>query len=309
MWLLLVIASFLLSLLLVGLVKTWLSAQLLDIPNERSSHQQPTPRGGGLGFLVAFGLTAGAALIISQVAPTLLPPAQLQPHPWRLVLPLLPLAIAGYLDDRDGLPARRRYGVQLGAAALAIASFGPLPGTETLLPVARVTMIGLTAIAITAAINFYNFMDGLDGLVASSTAIQLACFALLLNQPLWWLLAAALAGFLYWNWSPAKIFMGDAGSTILGASVAIAILNADTLVTAGSAALTTLPLIGDAVFTLTRRLLARENIFQAHRTHLYQRLQQSGWSHAKVATLYMMLTALSCQLAILVARRYAVAAL
>ena len=83
--------------------------------------------------------------------------------------------------------------------------------------------IALTLIGITAFINFYNFMDGLDGLVAGTTAVQLGFLALYLHQPVLWLLVAALLGFLRWNWFPAQIFMGDAGSTVLGATVAIAL--------------------------------------------------------------------------------------
>jgi Fuc2NAc and GlcNAc transferase len=149
----------------------------------------------------------------------------------------------------------------------------------------------LTIIGMTAFINFYNFMDGLDGLVAGVTAVQLGFLALWLNQPILWLLVAALLGFLYWNWSPAKIFMGDVGSTTLGAVVAIAFLSSNnTPASAWSAIAITLPLIGDAIYTLCRRLLRGENIFKAHRSHLYQRLQQSGWPHAQVATTYMGIT-------------------
>ncbi len=301
-WLLLAIASFLLSLGLTGAVQAYFRAALLDIPNERSSHQRPTPRGGGLGFLGAFALTSAIALGVAAWAPEQLPAAALRPAPWSLALALLPLALVGYLDDRQGLPASVRYGVQCLTAVVAIASVGQLPGQANLGLAAQGGLLLLTAILITAFINAYNFMDGLDGLVGGSTALQLACFALLLQQPLWWLLAAALAGFLYWNWSPAKIFMGDVGSTVLGACVAIALLQAETGRQAGAAALATLPLIGDAGFTLVRRLVNRENIFQAHRSHLYQRLQQSGWSHAQVALLYMVLTALCCQAAIWVPR-------
>jgi UDP-N-acetylmuramyl pentapeptide phosphotransferase/UDP-N-acetylglucosamine-1-phosphate transferase len=116
----------------------------------------------------------------------------------------------------------------------------------------------------------------------------LGFLALYLNQPILWLLVAALLGFLYWNWSPAKIFMGDAGSTFLGAIVAISLLNTpNNPVSAWSALAITLPLIGDAIYTLCRRLLRRENIFQAHRSHIFQRLQQSGCSHAQVAIIYL----------------------
>ena len=149
----------------------------------------------------------------------------------------------------------------------------------------------LTVISLTALINFYNFMDGLDGIVASVSAIQFAFLAFYLNQPLWWLLVAALLGFLYWNWSPAKIFMGDVGSTFLGATIAIAILNTNSNpVMAWSALAITLSLTADAIYTIICRLIRRENIFQAHRTHLYQRLQQSGVSHAQVAIIYCLVT-------------------
>jgi UDP-N-acetylmuramyl pentapeptide phosphotransferase/UDP-N-acetylglucosamine-1-phosphate transferase len=148
-----------------------------------------------------------------------------------------------------------------------------------------------TIIGMTALINFYNFMDGLDGLVAGVTAVQLGFLALWFNQPILWIFVAALLGFLYWNWSPAKIFMGDVGSTVLGAVVAIAFLsNNNSPAIAWSAITITLPLIGDAIYTLCRRLLQGENIFKAHRSHLYQRLQQSGWLHGQVALIYMGMT-------------------
>lgn len=273
----LALISFLLTLTLTGWLKTQFQTQLLDIPNDRSSHTQPTPRGGGLGFIVAFLLTITSTYILNiQPPPPLL----------SLWLILTPLALIGFIDDRTNLPASTRYLVQITTAAIAIASFGPLP-----LPIPSIA-IPLTLIAFTALINFYNFMDGLDGLVASLTLLQLGFLALYLNQPLWWLLVAALGGFLYWNWAPAKIFMGDVGSTVLGACIAIALLNSPQPSQLWSALPITFPLIGDAIYTLIRRLLNKENIFQAHRTHLYQRLQQSGWSHGKVAIAYLLLTAL-----------------
>jgi UDP-N-acetylmuramyl pentapeptide phosphotransferase/UDP-N-acetylglucosamine-1-phosphate transferase len=145
----------------------------------------------------------------------------------------------------------------------------------------------------TALINFYNFMDGLDGLVAGITIIQLGFIALIGNQPLWFLMIAAIIGFLWWNWSPAKIFMGDVGSTFLGALVAIALLNYahNYSVTQSWSALTiTLPIVGDTTYTLICRMRRGENIFQSHRTHLYQRLQKLGWSHSQVTISYMIFT-------------------
>ncbi|HEY9875162.1 MAG TPA: hypothetical protein V6D12_17140, partial [Candidatus Obscuribacterales bacterium] len=200
----------------------------------------------------------------------------------------------GIFDDRGDVPASIRYFVQLLAAGVAVFYFGsfPQPWLHQFGTVGDVIAIALTVIGMTAMINFYNFMDGLDGLVAGVSAVQLGFVAFWFNLPLLWLLVAALLGFLCRNWSPAKIFTGDAGSTVLGATVAIALLNNNNdPVQAWSSLVITLPLIGDAIYTLTRRLLRRENIFKAHRTHLYQRLQQAGWSHATVAIAYIITTA------------------
>lgn len=263
---------------------------LLDLPNDRSSHTQPTPRGGGLGFFIAFLCTA----LLAWVGQLLWPSAveALMPHPLQVTAVILPLAIVGLVDDRYSISAKVRYSIQLGAAAIAVSCFGLLPQPWfSLTPLTAVLLGGFTLIGVTALINFYNFMDGLDGLVASVTAVQLAFLAVYLQQPLWWLMVAALLGFLWWNWSPAKIFMGDVGSTVLGACVAIALIAPTEDPTRSLSALAiTLPLTADAIYTLTRRMLRGENIFQAHRTHVYQRLQQSGWSHRQVAIAYLLWT-------------------
>jgi Fuc2NAc and GlcNAc transferase len=295
----LTITSFLLSLLAVGWLKQYLSQHMIDIPNERSSHTKPTPRGGGLGFIVAFAATSVLTKLSGGIG-TAFPSnvAQLphnQPTNTNLLalwLILIPLAVIGALDDYKNLPASIRYLVQLVVAVMSVAFYGwfPLPGFTDLGIVGTIMAIALTVIGITALINFYNFMDGLDGLVAGVTAVQLGFLAFYLNQPIFLLLASTVLGFLWWNWSPAKIFMGDAGSTVLGASVAIALLNTDDPVKAWSALAVILPLISDAAYTLVRRLLRRENIFKAHRSHLYQRLQQAGWSHSQVAIAYITAT-------------------
>ncbi len=296
------LTTFLLSLLTTGWLKQRFSQKLLDIPNDRSSHSQPTPRGGGLGFIIAFACFTILTPIVSSYFPKILPANLLQITSPQFVLSLLlpiwsiltPLAIIGFLDDRHNLPSSIRYLVQLTAAGIALFCFGPFPQpwlTSFGLP-GQLIASSLTLIAITALINFYNFMDGLDGLVAGVTLVQLGFLALYLNQPLWWLLVAALLGFLWWNWSPAKIFMGDVGSTVLGAAVAISLLNAHNPIAAWTALTISLPLSADAIYTLVRRLIRRENIFKAHRSHLYQRLQQSGWTHAQVASTYIACTLL-----------------
>ena len=283
--------SFGISFVTVNLIRQRFGQSLLDIPNERSSHTQATPRGGGLGFILAFALTS--AILVGNGYYHLFADLQLDLNLAIVWLVLIPLTIVGIVDDRGNVPARIRYFVQLAAAGISVAYFGafPQPWLAQFGIFGNILAIVLTVIGMSAIVNFYNFMDGLDGIVAGTTAIQLSFFAFYLHQPLLWYIVAALCGFLWWNWSPAKIFMGDAGSTVLGATVAIALLNAgDNTVQAWSALAVTFPLVGDAIYTIVRRLLRQENIFQAHRSHLYQRLQQSGWSHARVATTYMGVT-------------------
>jgi Fuc2NAc and GlcNAc transferase len=281
------IASFAITWLSVTLSKHYLQRYLLDIPNERSSHSQPTPRGGGLSFLVAFALTAAIAQFCGSSFISL--------EQSLLWLSLIPLALISAIDDWRGVSAAVRYGVQFAVSTFVVTQCGAFlfPGLSQLGLTGDILATLLTIIGMTALINFCNFMDGLDGLVAGVSAVQLGFLALWFDQPLLWLLVAALAGFLYWNWSPAKIFMGDVGSTFLGAAVALALLYPKSdLASAWSALAIVLPLVGDAIYTLSRRLLHGENIFQAHRTHLYQRLQQAGWSHAQVASTYIALTLL-----------------
>ncbi|MFM7269123.1 MAG: glycosyl transferase, partial [Cyanobium sp.] len=143
----------------------------------------------------------------------------------------------------------------------------------------------IVLIAITAVINFFNFMDGLDGLVALCALVLMAAA----GQPI---LAGALAGFLLWNWSPARVFMGDVGSTWLGAVFAGLVLQQPTPLNAAALLVLAFPLLGDALVCVLRRLRAGQPVFQAHRLHLFQRLQRGGWSHRRVAAVYGGATAL-----------------
>jgi Fuc2NAc and GlcNAc transferase len=256
---------------LAALVSTLLSGVLvgqlgrlgwLDRPNARSSHQRSTPRGGGVAIvLAAVGL-----------APALEP---------LLLLPL-PLALVGLADDRLDLPPAVRLPVQLltGFALARMVGDWPLPAA----------LVG--AFVATGIINAVNFMDGLDGLVSSCLMVWFVLAAFVVQVPGMWLLAGALLGFLLWNWSPARLFIGDVGSTYLGAVVAGVLLLAARQGPAPFVLLllAVLPLLGDACWCLLRRAWARQPLWQAHRLHLYQRLQQAGWSHAQVAVLYSLCT-------------------
>ena len=261
-----------------------LRRRLLDQPNARSSHRQPTPRGGGVAFVAVASAFSGIALVSG-------------PGFSAAALPLLavPLAVVGLLDDRHNLPASWRYGVQLFTAALML-GVSPLvqrfglaivSGSFLLLPV-----LALLVITFTAVINFTNFMDGLDGLVAGCMAVTIAALALSLTAP-WPLssLVGSLLGSLFWNWSPAKVFMGDVGSTFLGAVFAGLVLQASSWPEAFGYLLVATPLLGDACLCVPRRLLAGQRVFQAHRLHLFQRLHQAGWPHARVSFTYIVATA------------------
>ena len=199
------------------------------------------------------------------------------------ILAALPLALVSFFDDSINLPASWRYGAQLFTACLML-RLSPISIPWLMLP--------LLIVAVTAVINFTNFMDGLDGLVAGCMAVALSSLLLRLTAP-WplWSLVGALVGFLLWNWSPAKVFMGDVGSTFLGAVYAGLVLQAPSWPEAIGLLLVATPLLGDAFLCVPRRLLAGQRVFQAHRLHLFQRLHQAGWPHARVSTLYIIATA------------------
>jgi Fuc2NAc and GlcNAc transferase len=250
----------------------WLSSRMLDLPNSRSSHFVPTPRGGGVVFVALSSLVAFGSLGL-----------HLGDIVW-VPLVALPLAVVGWADDRLNLPVLSRFFVQL-ATGLVLVGLSPLPFA----PFATIIVV----ISAVAVINFTNFMDGLDGLLASCMAVSLATAAIKLQAPFpIWSLIGALLGFLFWNWSPAKVFMGDVGSTFLGAVFFGLVLQSTNYFQAFSLFLVLAPLLGDASLTLFRRLAAGQPVFQAHRQHLFQRLNKAGWSHARVTYTYFLATAL-----------------
>ena len=305
------LSAALFSFLCVNAVRRWaLRRQMLDIPNERSSHTVPTPRGGGLA-LVLMVLVLWGGWIASV--------------PFKLPIPLyyvglvmvasLMVAIISWLDDmRGGVPAWVRFTVHIAAALIAVAIYGSWQSVE--LPVVGVWNLGWIGVLITVfwiagLINAYNFMDGIDGIAASQAitaaigwvVIGWTCYehAVSLHSMI---LAGACVGFLALNWPPARIFMGDVGSAFLGFCFAVYPLLMQTALftaVAGSAAaavtprlpvagfLLVAPFVLDSSFTFCRRLLKRENVFAAHRSHLYQRLVISGLTHQQVTLLYMML--------------------
>ena len=270
------------SWLLLAALIPQLGRRLLDQPNARSSHIHPTPRGGGVAFILVSCVASILNLILTIKSSVSVPlPLLLAP------LLALPLAFVGFLDDSHNLPVSWRYGMQF-ATALVVVLVSPLVDPSVrLLPLLLLLMISVTAV-----INFTNFMDGLDGLVAGCMAPAMIAAAIQLATP-WpiWALVGSLLGFLLWNWSPAKVFMGDVGSTFLGAVFALLVLQAPSWPEALALLLVATPLLGDASLCVPRRLMDGQRVFQAHRLHLFQRLHQAGWSHARVSSLYISATA------------------
>ena len=272
---------------LTGLVRRWMVARsILDVPNERSSHTVPTARGGGLAIasVVVGGLLGGAALGWLPVS---------------LALALAGggamVAAVGWMDDCRGVTVRLRLLVHAGAAVWALAWLGGFPRLQVSGGSLFLGIGGwvLAVLGIVWAVNFYNFMDGIDGIaggeavvvgVGAGALLMLGGAADLAGAS--FLIAAASFGFLLWNWSPARIFMGDVGSGLLGylfAALAVASENRGAL-----PVLVWVLLLGvfvvDATVTLFRRMLERETVFHAHKKHAYQRAVQAGWSHASVSS-------------------------
>lgn len=285
------LAALLAASALASFVATWFMVRrgrrmFLDVPNDRSAHSTPTPRGGGIAFVGVFFV---AATVYGLFAKT-----DLRADCRWIPIAVLPLVLVGVVDDLRGLAPLLRFIAQMLTACLIVILLGqPLP---TFIGQFGVWTTALLTVAVTipiaAVINFANFMDGLDGLVAGVSLIQVAFIGWFLDVPPAWLLVACLAGFLIWNWPKAKIFMGDTGSTFLGAApILLGILsNADPAVVVAAWAVTA-PLHVDALFTLVARLRRGARIFEGHREHLYQRLHQSGWSHRRVTLSYMAATA------------------
>ena len=250
---------------------SWL--HFLDHPNERSLHVRPTPRTGGVGVMA--GVVAGSLLVMAG--------GGVGRPVWAAVAGALLLAGLGLLDDRRNVSARARLLAQALVAGGFLALAGPASGWMT----GVLFFLGLVWMA-----NLYNFMDGSDGLAGGMAVFGFAAFAVaaaLAGQSALSLvcagIAAAAAGFLCFNFHPARIFMGDAGSVPLG-------FLAGALGLAGHDAgvwplwfplLVFSPFIVDATATLLRRAHRREKVWQAHRTHYYQRMVQMGPGHRGTA--------------------------
>ncbi len=271
------VMSFLVSL---ALIRRAGRLGLIDVPNERSSHHRPTPKGGGIGIVTGFvvAMTLGVHGIEPLGMPALV-----------LIAGGLAVALLGFYSDLSHVSPWIRMLIQTLIAGGTILLIG-LPGAFEiggwrihLGPVA-----GLLAVVwLVGVTNFYNFMDGIDGLAAAqaiSAGVAVSVFGVLLEIP--WLIplgaviAGGAVGFLILNVPPARIFMGDVGSYFLGFMFAgIALVDGRLLVPMG---LVLGVFIFDSVVTLIRRILNKERWHEAHRSHFYQRAVGLGFSHRQV---------------------------
>jgi len=260
---------------------------LLDIPNRRSSHVTPVPRGGGVGFgLVLAGLVLLGSVLGFQDREVMI----------FLSVWILATLLLGWVDDRHGLAPVTRLAFQLALAGSVVIVSGPL--VEPLVPGAffehTAVRIMVTVVWFMWLLNLYNFMDGIDGIASVqaivAAAVMAAWFAAVGDTSLAMIglsVVASSAGFLVWNRSPAKLFMGDSGSTVLGlvlAWMAYAGVNRHGIPVLAFVLLLGV-FIGDATVTLVRRLFRGEAITQAHRSHFYQRAVALGASHNQVTGL------------------------
>ena len=274
---------------------------VLDVPNERSSHDRPIPHVGGLAIVT---LTLAGMVVF-----------WLQRPAWSVTVVVtfmigaVFLACAGLVDDLYGMSRRLRLMIH-GLCALGVILGIGFWHTVTIPFVGQLHLgwlgLPITFLWITGLTNAYNFMDGMDGLAGGQAVVAGSAWVLLgwgndqfLVTAVGMLVATSCLGFLGHNWPPARIFMGDVGSIFLGYTFAVlsVIAAQHNPALALSGLLVLLPFVFDTTFTLLRRLSHGENIFVAHRSHLYQRLLIVGYNHRVLSLLYIILAVAGAALA------------
>lgn len=273
------------SLLLTWLLRRYaLSASLIDTPNARSSHSIPTPRGGGVAIVLSF-LAAVPMLAFAGLVPW--------PWAWGMLGAGLGVAVLGFMDDHGHIAARWRLLGHFLAAAWVLFflhGLGPVRVFGQLLDLGWFGNV-LAVLYLVWLLNLYNFMDGIDGIAS----VEALCACLGMCAIYWWVgqpqlvwtplvFSMAVAGFLYWNFPPARIFMGDAGSGFIGIMLGAFSLQAS--VVSPQLLWAWLIMLGvfivDATFTLIRRLLRGDKVYEAHRSHAYQFASRQFGQHRPV---------------------------
>lgn len=283
--LLLIAAAFLLGAGITGLVKIYAQrVNLLDVPNQRSSHATATPRGGGISIVLVFLGAVLALWACGELAP-------------EAAVAFLAggglVAGIGFADDHSPVASRWRFLVQLIAATVAVTMLGGLPEIQFGETVADLGIVGDIAAVVFVVwfTNAFNFMDGIDG-IAAGEAVFIAGAALLLSARgdsgalslLLGVLSAASLGFLVWNWPPAKIFMGDVGSGFTGFVLAVLAMVCSSLgmLPIWCWLILAAVFVVDATITLISRMAGGEEWYSAHRNHAYQKASRRFNGHRPV---------------------------
>ena len=268
--------------------------RLVDVPSGRSAHSLPTARGGGMPMVLTACL-ASAAVCFRW-------PAYAFPVAMGVILPSFVIAVVGFCDDIRPLRATLRLVVQIGVAMGVVAVVGPVRGLH--LPALPFVDFGwlawpLSVVWVVGCINAFNFMDGSDGMAALGAVAVGAGFVAIAfldgDFPVVLLssfVGAAAAGFLVFNWAPARVFMGDVGSAFLGtffAALSLFDVTGATEVVFMPLAMAAWPYIYDPLLSVIRRVCTGHNPLVPHREFLFHRLVRSGVSHATVAVLYAVL--------------------
>jgi len=260
-----------------------ISRSVLDLPNERSSHSTPTPRGGGIAIAITWFLTIIYLFFRRELDAQLF---------WALLCGI-PIFAIGLIDDIITISPKVRFVVQIVSAAIAVFLLGGLKsidiGYRTLSVPYLFSLIAI--IGVVWFTNLFNFLDGIDGYISSEVIFIGFAIFFLFGDLAPAFLAIITAGFLVWNWQPAKIFMGDVGSTLLGFTIGVFAIHYQN--TGESSIFIWLMLTSlfwfDATLTLCRRWRNGEKLSQAHRKHVYQRIVQAGFSHQKTVVYGIMI--------------------
>lgn len=278
-WIPLVATTFICALILSKLIISYLGRRLLDTPNARSSHTQPTPRGGGLAIVVSSLLGIALTEFLSGGEAKLL---------MYLVAPGLLISAIGICDDLFSLNIKVRLAAQF---LLAITATALILSTTDWSITTKATLGLIAIIGLVWLTNLYNFMDGINGM-ATLEAIFVCCgmsFIFFLEGSndqtiiLMIILASACCGFLYWNFPAAKLFMGDAGSLFLGLTLGLLAVwtSSKNLATAATWIIMLGVFIVDASYSLGTRLITGQKFYLPHRSHAYQKLALHFRSHSK----------------------------
>jgi UDP-N-acetylmuramyl pentapeptide phosphotransferase/UDP-N-acetylglucosamine-1-phosphate transferase len=264
------------SFVLTYLVRYWaICNSFFDIPNERSSHSIPTPRIGGIAIAIAWYLGLYYLRYCNKIDNSLFISSLMG----------IPLAIVGLLDDLIKLKPALRLLIQALCGGFALIFIGGLESVSLFsIHYSNPYILNIIAlIGIIWSINLFNFLDGIDGYIGTELIyIGIAIF-ILSGEQIGLLMAFVTMGFLFWNWQPAKIFMGDAGSTLMGFNISLLTIyfNNSNLIHIPVLLILTSVFWVDATITLLRRIKNGEQLSKAHRKHAYQRIVQSGFSHSK----------------------------